>query len=1115
MKPSKIFLICLLFSLTFIYSFSQNRVIRGSVADNVTGEKLPGVNVIEVNQNDRVINGTITDFNGEFIIQLHTETKSIRFSFIGYKSIDIEIGNQTYMDVKLEAETKQLEEVKVVGNRLSTNGFMPVSIRETSASISKIEMNDIGQLGSTSVEEALTGKLSGVDISMASGDPGASISIQIRGASSLNGKNEPLILVNGVIYETTIQDDFQFASATADDYGNLVDIAPQDIESIEIYKDAAATAMYGPKAANGVLAITTKKGKRGAPIVTYSYKKTWDRAPDPIPLLNGPDYVLMQLDAQYNRAIDLTGAPPDITGEDFYPILYKTKNDYQYAWEHSQNTDWVKAVTQGGIKTDQSFSISGGGDKATYRVSLNYLTSDGTTIGTGFDRLTSRLNLDYRLSNHLRFTSEVALTNSKKYDNVEIKVDQNNDGTKTTQTTLGLAYRKAPNMSIYEMLGPDSASNEYFAAYYNSTYNNHVIQNYQGWGDEGYYNPVAMINDGGKTTASNRVLTNLGLDYEIIPGKLKFQTNIAYDIDNKNISQFTPQSATGVMSYMDDYNITYHKSQEQYTIQNTSKFVYTQTFKEVHNIIAVAGFTVESLNSISQVGQGVRSPSLNITTFTSDSPIKDIDTDLGRYREAGYILNLIYKYKDKFTINPGFRIDGSSSYGLGNKWGFRPLISMAYFPSKEPFMQGMHWINDLKLRASYGTIGKNPDNNINETYGLYQNSDKYYIGSDDGVERLYSGVEPQNIQLYNLKWELVTKYNAGIDLYAFNNRLSATLEYYTDITSGILQKDYKIPVSTGYDKLKWYNSGIVENSGLEFQTNTKVIESDDFGMDLDFNFTINRNKIIKVPDNITETSSNMLENGNYASLIVEGGGVHSYYGYIYDGVFATDQDAIARDSEGKPLLDIDGNPLYLRFNNAGGYVFKAGDAKYRDINYDGLINEADIVQLGKPYPDFHGGFGLNFTFFKVFSIRTSFHYKVGHDIVNQTKMLLENMYDKSNQAVSVNRRWRQAGDQTDIPRALYNSGYNWLGSSRFVEDASFLKFQFISFSYKLPKKYLKKFVIKDLDFFLSVYNVYTFTNYTGQNPEVDVASKDVNYIGIDDSKTPVPREISGGFNIKF
>ena len=1095
MKATKTLLICLL-SLTYIYSYAQNRVIRGTVTDIDSGEKLYGINVIELSENDRVINGTITDFNGEFIIQVKPNSKTIKFSFIGYESKIVEIGNKTTLEVKLSEQTTAIDEVTVTADKIQTTGYMPVSIRESAGSIAKIELADVEQLGSTSIGEALAGQLSGVDISMASGDPGAGISIQIRGASSINGKNEPLILINGVIFDTDIDDDFEFSSANANDYGSLVDIAPEDIESIEVYKDAAATALYGPKAANGVLAINTKRGKKGKSILSYSYKQTWQQAPDPIPLLNGPDYVLMQLDAQYNRSIDLTDEPPSLSGQDFYPIMYKTIREYPYAWEHSQNTDWAKAVTQTGLKNDHNFSISGGGDKATYRLSLGYLSQDGTTIGTAFERLSTRLNLDYQLSNRLRFTSEFSFTNSTKTENPEIN----------KKSTLEMAYLKAPNMSIYEMLGPDSASNEFFSAYFNETdiAKGNIVQNYQDVGDK-FYNPVANMIDGENVINSNRILTNLGMQYQLIPKYLKLTSEVSYDINNKDTRSFIPQSATGVVDLEKSYNSTIHADNESYSIQHNTKLIYTQEFNENHELMAVAAYSLQSSNSISQEGKSDRSPSLLINNHTSDSPISSLDSDLNSYREAGYILNVRYSYKGKYVINPGFRYDGSSRYGLAHKWGFRPIVAFAYFVSEEPFMKGIRWIDDLKIRGSYGQIGKNPGN-ILETYGLYVGAERYMN---------INGVKPKNIQLYNLKGELIEKFNIGLDLYLFDNRFSTHLEYYTDVSKGTLQEDYKIPTSTGYESLKYYNSGSVENSGYEFQAEAKILKTKNIKFDVDFNLAINKNKILEVPDNINEDDVNLLKNGEYASRIIVGGGVHAYYGYVYKGVFPTTADAYAKDSEGNVLMDAYGNPMYLRFENSAGYIFKGGDARYSDINYDGLINELDVVQLGKPYPDFHGGFGAKLTLFNNFSVRASFHYKVGHDIVNKAKMDLENMYSKNNQAVSVNRRWRQEGDSTDIPRALYNLGYNYLGSSRFVEDASFLKLRYLSVSYNIPKKMLSKIFIKDIDIFCTAYNLFTWTKYTGQNPEVSVASQDATFIGMDNSKTPVPKELSFGVNVKF
>ena len=1095
MKTTRTIIACLILSFSFLSAYPQGRVVRGVVTDQETREKLPGVNVVEMNENDRIINGTITDNNGEFILKTESASGKLMFSYIGYESKNIAVDDKTYLEVALLEKGLEFEEVVVKADRIQTNGFMPVSIRESSASISKINLEGVSEMGATSIEEALAGQLSGLDVSMASGDPGAAVSIQIRGASSINGRNEPMILLNGVIYETDIDDDFEFTSATADDYGGLVDIAPEDIESIEIYKDAAATALYGPKAANGVLAINTKRGKKGPSVISYSFKYTSQDPPDPIPLLNGPDYVLMQLDAQYNRSMGRTNEPPDLSNQEFYPILYQPKRNYEYAWEHSQNTNWIDKVIQRGMKADHNFSISGGGEKASYRMSLGRLTSKGTSIGTGFDRFSTMLTLDYQLSKKLRFDAEFSLTDSEKSD---VEYDGN--------SMLEIAYKKAPNMAIYEMLGPDSASNEYFSAYYNETEDGNVIQNYQGEGDD-WINPVAQIDDALSVTNSNRIRTKLGMQYRITPENLKLMVDLSYDINNRDERRFNPQSATGVTDLEREFNYTYHKDQESYGINQTTRLVFNENIGTDHDFIAIAAMSIQSSNSISQVGVSERSPSLVIRNHTSDSPISELDSDLNRYREVGYIFNFRYMFREKFVINPGFRYDGSSRYGLGNKWGFRPLISLAYFVSEENFLKEQKWLDDLKIRASYGQIGKNPDN-ILETYSLYSSSSSFQYMN-------INGVAPKNIQLYNLKWELVEKYNVGIDLYAFDNRVTATAEYYTDITSGVLQRNYEIPSSTGYENLRWYNAGIIENSGFEFQASTRIIDRNNINFDVDFNFTINRNRIIEVPDNLAEDDANMLENGNYTSLITIGGGVHAYYGYLFDGVFPTDEDAIARDSEGNPLIGADGQPLLLRFGNAGGYIFRGGDARYRDINHDGLINELDIVQLGNPYPDFHGGFAFRLSLFKSFSVRTAFHYKVGHDIVNETKMNLENMYYKNNQAISVNRRWREPGDITNIPRALYRDGYNWLGSSRFVEDASFLKLRFMSIAYNIPKKAMSNVFLKDLNAFFTIYNLATWTNYTGQNPEVNVASKDVNYIGVDDSKTPPPMDFVIGLNFKF
>jgi hypothetical protein len=373
-------------------------------------------------------------------------------------------------------------------------------------------------------------------------------------------------------------------------------------------------------------------------------------------------------------------------------------------------------------------------------------------------------------------------------------------------------------------------------------------------------------------------------------------------------------------------------------------------------------------------------------------------------------------------------------------------------------------------------------------------------------------VVPTNLQLDNFRWEKNSQVNWGLDLSAFKNYLEFHFDVYSQKSKDLIWENLSLPSTSGFPRIT-RNWGSMDNRGWELMFVTDIIRKEKLKLDVNFNIAHNENKITEIPENFDFEFGSEANNGQYARRAVAGHPIGSFYGFKYLGVYPTDADAVAHDGDGNVIYDMAGDPLYMRYGNADGYRFRGGDAIYQDINYDGLINELDIVKLGDSNPRFLGGFGSKAVWGN-FIATLFFHYRLGQDIVNRTKINNENMYYRNNQSVSVLNRWRRQGDITDIPRALYNQGYNYLGSDRFVEDASFVRFKSASISYSF-RNFANRIRLKDLKLHFMVYNLYTWTSYTGVDPEVPMFSNDPFFIGEDKADTPPPMSFIFSIHIKF
>lgn len=1080
-----------------VFAQQSNLVIHGKVTAKSDKYPLFGVSVAEYDANKRILNGTTTDFDGNYTLKVTGSKESqIVFSYIGYKKEIKTITGSTTINVEMEDLTQAIKEVSVVARKQTTTGVMNINERDLTYAMSKIETKDLDGLQVASIDEALQGRMAGVDIVANSGEPGAGMSIRIRGTTSINNGSDPLIVVDGIPYDTKIGSDFDFASADEDNYAQLLNISPADIQEISVLKDAAACAMYGNRGANGVLVIKTKRGTMSKPVVNYTFKGSMNTPAKPISMLNGDQYVSLILDAAQNSGSALSTVT--------YPQFTSDPQNPYYYHNYGQNTDWYSALTRKGYVQDHSLSLSGGGEKLIYRASVGYYDQSGTVIGQAYSRFTGSLNLDYNVSDNLKFQIGLSYTHGDQDKNY-------------TSDIISSSFTKMPNMSIYEYL-PNADGSFVLSPNYLSP-----VTTPQGYwsstSNSGVYNPVAMANTGYWKVKSERILPKFNLQYWILPEILKFQSDIAFDISISKENKFLPQIATGRLWPEISVNRASDYMLGNFVVQTFNKLYFTPKLRDNHELIGLLQFSTYDAKSSSNQGTSA----LSASTYLQDPSIyaNIVGSGLGlnsgssQARSVSSLVMLQYKYLDRYIINGTVRQDGDSKYSKSQRFGYFPSLSLRWRASNEAFMKNLTFVDDLSLRASTGKSG-NPVNKNYLFYNVYGTYDWTYSGEQ--------GVYSTNLQLSNLKWEKVTDINLGANLIMLDDRINIDFNWYKKRTSDLYFPGVGISSVTGFSTVN-QNVGTMDNRGWELSVNTQPIKSKDWSVDFNMTFARSENEIIELSDNIPLVSTPTAANGKYLTKLQTGNPIGSFYGYIYDGVYLNNTQTIASDKLGNPIYAKDENgtkiPVKMKFwYPSVAYEFQAGDAKYRDINHDGNINSLDIVYLGNFNPLLTGGFGPTIRYKKSLSLNAYFYFRYGFDVINQTRMDMENMYTFNNQSTAVLRRWTQSYDDPStapsnlLPRALMKKGYNWLGSSRFVEDGSFLRFKSLTLNYYFDKNLVKKFNLNDVKVWATLQNIYLWTNYTGMDPEVTLKSG-ISELGYDTSRSGRPQEFSMGLSVSF
>ncbi len=1051
---------------------AQGHVVRGKVIDD-QGLEIPGVTVFEVDANDRVMSGMITDYAGNYSMEFSSASAKVKFSFIGYETIAEDVNGRTIIDITMRSEAQALDEVVVVGTRATTS-LTGVAERDRTGSSVTIDMEDLRMLSGSSAADALQGQVAGLDI-VGGGSPGSGSSIVIRGLGSL-GNSNPLIVVDGIIQKVSTGN-IDLAAADAEDIGMLVSVAPEDIKSIRVLKDAAETAVWGSQGANGVLEIETRRGKKGKAQFDFTYKKSILVEVPTIPLLNGDEYVMLQQEMWHN-ARGIFDLPPEIAND----------KDYVDYFNYAQNTDWIGEITRIGEIDDVGFSVSGGGDKTTVYTSVNYQNNIGTVVNTANKRLTSRINIDYRISNRLTLNTQINYVNIYKDDNWSYSRIE--DGRRIDYNIRRMAYIKSPNMAIYEYDSKGALTGEYF----------NPINSYQGDG-ETYYNPVAMGDLSDRDRATDRFQTNFGLRFRINDW-LTLREIVSFQFDNAQSSIFIPYTASGNRWLNSDNNFAWERNVTGtlFTTRTTALFSPIRT-----NFHSLSGTLLWETNQNSdewiQTANG-NGPSVYITDPAAYSTKNGIRSFSSIKNSVGGLGQILYKIKDRYIFQANARLDANSKFGETFRWGLFPSVSYAWRFSEESFMKRLGIFGDSKLRVSYGRTGRS-DVGAYDRHGYYSDA-----GSGaDGVSSAYlemSTLIPIQVELERLKWETVDMFNIGIDLAMFKDRWSFTVEYYNKETSDMLWKNYILPSSSGYSSLKQYNEGGLRNRGWEANTRVVVVRKRDLNFSLNFNIYNNENLFTEFPDNLITERNTELGNGAYPLKAEVGTPVGSFFGFRYLGVYPTTADAVARNADGSKKMDGNGKPIYMNYN--GIYQFEGGDAIYQDINHDGIIDLNDVVYLGDSNPDFAGGFGANASYKRI-RFSTQLLFRMGFQIVNEIAMDTETLSDRNNQSTAALLRWRRPGDDYPgmLPRAYLNHPANNLGSDRYVENGDFIRLNSLSISYALGRRTLERLKLRKFEVGFIGRKLLTFTKYTGQDPEIRNNMQDPFWIGTDNGLVPPPR----------
>lgn len=1045
-------LLCLL-CLIPLWAFAQKVSVKGVVKD-ATGESVIGASVIEKG----TTNGTITDFDGNFVLSVAKDA-TLSISFVGYQTQEVSVSGKTSFNIILKEDTEILDEVVVVG-------YGQMKRSDLTGSVVSVSSDAISKTVTTSIDQVLQGRAAGVQVQANSGMPGASSSIRIRGINSLNASNEPIFVIDGVIID---------GSTGSGSDNALASINPSDIVSMDVLKDASATAIYGARAANGVIMITTKRGQKGEANITYDGYVGWQEMPKKLDMLNLREY------AEHKNV----RSGKDYAGESWG--IVEADDNFVRPDLLGEGTDWQDEMFSKALMTSHNLSVTGGTDKNNYALGAGYLNQDGIAIGSGFERLSLRGSFDSQVKSYLKMGINFNFSNSKQ----TLTVSDN--------SLIATALKQTPNVAVRNadgsFDGPDT--DEY-------------VQN----------NPVglAMIKDNRNEKMGIR--GNTYAEVTFMKG-LTFKTELSFDYGVTNTYKFDPSYTFGAL-VNETREGTYSKSYNKYWNWR-NVLTYNNTFG-VHNISAMVGQEMQKSRWEYLMGSRTGYISNSATDLTlGDASTAKNDGNSSENAILSYFGRLFYSYDDKYLLTFTLRRDGSSKFYKENRWGWFPSAALAWKVSNENFLKDNDVINNLKLRVGWGAVGnQNVTNNA-------------YLATYSSVATIWgTGLLASNTPNPELKWETTYSSNIGLDLNLFQNRIEFIADvYYKKTKDLLLQVPLPAYVGTsgqGSAAAPWKNIGSLENKGIELTLNTVNIDKKGFQWRSNFVFSLNRNKVCSL-DTETSLIDKTIQSGSTTTIITRtavGQPIGQFYVYKVIGRFEKASDFYYKNSEGKvvPVALPEGMSIGKNSVWIGDYIFE-------DINGNGVINEQDRTYIGNPNPKFTYGIGNSFSY-KGFDLNVYLSGSYGNDVVNWMRTALENPRENTNllksaldyaklELIDPNgpddyRNIRIVGGDPYMPRMANSSASNasnYRFSDRFVEDGSYLRIQSISLGYTFPRKWISKMKLQNLRLYCNLQNVYTFTKYKGYDPEIGSDNQDALLTGFDNYRYPSPRIYTFGLNVTF
>lgn len=960
--------------------------VSGTVTAANTGEPLAGVNIRE----QGTTTGTTTNGDGVYELTVSGEDAILVFTYIGFKSQEITVGDQQTINVELEENVQMLEDLVVIGYGEQKRSTL-------TGSVSSVSAEEIENTPVAGTDQLLQGRAAGVQISTNSGTPGGGVFVKIRGTTSISGGSDPLYIVDGIPIQTgNFGLDLGGATTSA-----LADIDPSDIQSIEILKDASATAIYGARAANGVVLITTKRGSVSAPTLKVS---TYYGFEEPV---NMPDLVSgSQFEMLMNESARINGeAEP-------YPNP-----------QNATNTNWAETVFRTGTIRNVDLSLSGGTEVIRYAISGSNFKQDGVVEPSTYNRSSARINLD------LNVTDKLTIGTSSTYSLSNRNRARNNDN---ITGVLGGVYFLPSNLPVYQ----DDGSYTKFSI---------------------FENPVAAANEVDFDMNVNRLIGNVFGEYEITSG-LDFRTSWSYDYSEIKEDRYD-NTLTNNGAAVNGSALSTVALSKNWTGENTLNY---QFYTGNHNFSTLLGTSIQETEFERTTAEGEQFPSNDFKRI-EDAAVQTSSSIGTSWGILSFFGRLQYDYDGKYLATINVRRDGSSRFGVNNRWGTFPSFALGWVPTEEAFFN-VDWINNLKIRGSYGITGNQSGINNFQALGLW--------GGESYTDN--PGTSPEQLSNPDLKWETTTQLDIGLDVGLWDNRLTIVYDYYHKNTEDLLLA-VPVPMSTGFQELV-QNFGEIENKGMELAIGADIIQTESTNWNMQFNIAGNRNKITKLaaPFNV-------------------------YNRDIY------------RYQEGFPMYS-------FYFHEQIGVDPQTGDPIFTDVDGNGTFNpNVDRKIVGNANPDFFGGL-TNRVNYKGFDLSVFFQYSYGNEQLNWNRFFQEHGGTRNTGYLSSQLdRWQEPGDDTMVPRMESSNYAGNLRPSRFVEDGSYLRLKTATLGFTVPTDFLQK-VFGDVTrarFYITGQNLLTFTQYTGLDPEVTATATSPLTRGIEFYTMPQARSIIGGFDITF